>query len=325
MDRRAFLGTVAGGLFAAPLAAGAQPGVRIPRIAVLGLTPIADPLRGALKQGLGESGYTEGQNVAIEYRDAGGRPERLAEIADDLVRPNVVHLVFARGAGTVAAAKRASSRIPIVAVDLESDPVATGFVRSLAAPGGNITGVFLDLPEVSAKQLQMLKEIIRSLPRVAILGDPLLNAPQFQATEVAARALTIQPQVLHLRSSEEIDAALEGASRGRASAILLLSSPLVFHHRMALGQLTAKRRLPAISMFPEFAQAGGLIAYGPSLVEAFRLAGARAGQILRGANPGDLPIERPTKFELVINLKTAKALGLTIPQSLLQRADQVIE
>jgi putative ABC transport system substrate-binding protein len=198
-------------------------------------------------------------------------------------------------------------------------------VRNLAQPGGNITGVFLDLPELCGKQLQLLKEIIRSISRVAILGDPVLNAPQFQATEVAARALAIQPQLLEVRTSKDFDTALEAASRGRASAVLLLSSPLVFYHRANIGTLAIKRRLPALSIFVEFAEAGGLMAYGPTLREAFRRCGAYVSRILQGAKPGELPVERPTKFELVINLKTAKALGLTLPQSLVSRADRIIE
>jgi putative ABC transport system substrate-binding protein len=236
-----------------------------------------------------------------------------------------VDVIFARGAGALSAAKQATRRIPTVAVDLESDPVAMGFVRNLAQPGGNITGVFLDGPELSGKQLELLKETIRPISRVAILGDPVLNAPQFQATEVAARALAIQSQRLDVRASKDIDTGLEAASRWRASAVLLLSSPLVFAHRTEISALAVKRRLPVVSMFVEFAEAGGLMAYGPSLRETFRRCGAYAGRILQGAKPGELPVERPEKFELVINLKTAKALGLTIPPSLLQRADQVIE
>jgi putative ABC transport system substrate-binding protein len=324
MDRRAFLGTVATSLLAAPLDAEAQEPGKVWRIGVLGLTPWAPFLGEAFKQGLGEFGYTEGRNVVIEYRDADGRPERLSQLAADLVRLNV-DVIFARGAGALSAAKQATRRIPTVAVDLESDPVAMGFVRNLAQPGGNITGVFLDGPELSGKQLELLKETIRPISRVAILGDPVLNAPQFQATEVAARALAIQSQRLDVRASKDIDTGLEAASRWRASAVLLLSSPLVFAHRTEISALAVKRRLPVVSMFVEFAEAGGLMAYGPSLRETFRRCGAYAGRILQGAKPGELPVERPEKFELVINLKTAKALGLTIPPSLLQRADQVIE
>jgi putative ABC transport system substrate-binding protein len=326
VSRLELIGTLALALalLAAPLAAEAQPAARTPRIAVLGVTPMNLSLADAFKQGLGEFGYTEGRNVAIEYRDADGRPERLSQLAADLVRLNV-DVIVARGAGAVSASKQATSRLPIVALDLESDPVAMGFVRNLAQPGGNITGVFLDVPELSGKQLQLLKEVIRPISRVAILGDPVLNAPQFQATEVAARALAIQPQLLDVHASKDFDTALEAASRGRAGAVLLLSSPLVFFHRTGIGALAVKRRLPAFSMFGEFAEAGGLMAYGPSLREAFRRCGGYVSRILQGAKPAELPVERPTKFELVINLKTAKALGLTIPPSLLLRADQVIE
>jgi len=324
MERRKFIGVVSIGLLACPMAAGAQPTARAPRIAVLGPAPANPTLAEAFKQGLGELGYVDGRNVIIEYRDAAGAPERLPQLAVDLVQLNV-EILFARGAGALSAAKQATSRIPIVAVDLESDPVAMGFVRSLARPGGNITGVFLDLPELSGKQLQLLKEINGSISRVAILGDQLLNAPQFQATEIAARTLAMQPQLLDVRGSKDIDTALEAASRGRAGAVLLLSSPLVFNRRVEIGSLAMKKRLPAVSMFVEFAEAGGLMAYGPSIREAFRRGGGYAGRILQGAKPADMPVERPTKFELVINMKTAKALGLAIPQSLLARADQVIQ
>ena len=324
MNRRKFIAVAYTGLLAAPVAAGARPSARAPRIADLGVTPVNPKLGEAFREGLGELGYTDGRNVVVEYRDADGRPERLPHLAVDLVHLNV-DLLFARGAGALSAAKQATSRIPIVAVDFESDPVATGFVRSLAQPGGNITGVFLDLPELSGKQLQLLKEIIRSISRVAILGDQVFNRPQFQATEVAARSLTVQPQLLDVRASKDIDTALDAASRGRAAAVLLLSSPLVFRYRAEIGALAVKKRLPAVSMFVEFAEAGGLMAYGPSLREAFRRAGGYAGRILQGAKPADMPVERPTKFELVINMKTAKALGLAIPPSLLTRADQVVQ
>jgi putative ABC transport system substrate-binding protein len=248
----------------------------------------------------------------------------LPGLAVELVRgrPDVI---FARGAGALAATKSATDTIPIVAVDLESDPVATGFVRTLARPGGNVTGVFLDVPELSGKQLQLLRDIIPTISRVAVLGDSVLNAPQFRATAQAARALTIHVQKLDVRASADLDRAMEAARKGNARAVILLSSPLVFVHRTEIGSMAATRHLPAVSMFVEFAEAGGLMVYGPSLREAFRRCGGYVAKILQGAKPADLPIERPEKFDLVINLKTAKALGLTIPPSLLQRADQVIE
>jgi putative ABC transport system substrate-binding protein len=324
VDRREFLSAVTLSLLVAPGAAAAQPVAKTPRVAVLGLTPIHTSLSEAFERGLADFGYAAGRNVTIEYRDADGRPEGLPQLAADLARLNA-DVIFARGAGSLSAAKQATSQIPIVAVDFESDPVEMGFVRNLARPGGNITGVFLDLPELCGKQLQLLKEVIRPISRVAFLGDPVLNAPQFQAAEVAARALAIQPQRLEVRAWEDVDTALETARRGRASAVLLLSSPLVFYRRTQIGVLSLKRRLPTLSIFVEFAEAGGLMAYGPTLREAFRRAGGFVTRILQGAKPGELPVERPTKFELVINHKTAKALGLTIPPSLLQRADRIIE
>src|SRR5262245_55718287 len=302
----------------------AQPSTKTVRIAVLGPTPVNEGLAEAFKQGLGERGYADGRNAIVEFVDSGGRPERLPPLAVDLVRRNV-DLIFARGAGALAAAKQATSKVPVVAVDLESDPVAAGFVRSLAQPGGNITGVFLDLPEMSAKQLQLLKEVLPRVSRVAGLGDAALQHPQFHATERAARALQIQPQLLEVRTSEDLRGALEKAKRARANAVVILSSPLVFYHRAEIGALALESRLPTISLFTDLAATGGLMAYGPSLPEAFQRAGVYAVRILQGAKPGELPIDRPTKFEWVINLKTAKVLGLTIPQSARTRADQIID
>jgi putative ABC transport system substrate-binding protein len=323
MDRRRFLGTLAGGLLAAPLPAEGQAPRRSPRVGVLGVTPSDPVLAEAFAKGLSDSGYVDGRNVTIEHRHAAGRPEKLSELALALVRTSDV--IFARGAGALTAARNATRTIPIVAVDLESDPVAMGFVRNLARPGGNVTGVFLDVPELSGKQLQLLRDIVPSVSRVAVLGDPVLNAPQFRATDLAASALAIQLQKVDVRTAPDLDRALETAQQGNARAVILLSSPLVFVHRADSASLAAAKRLPAVSMFVEFAEAGGLMVYGPSLREAFRRCGGYVSRILHGTRPTDLPVERPEKFELVINLKTAKALGLTIPPSLLQRADQVIE
>ena len=302
--------------------AAAQPAASTPRIGVLGPTPM-NPLNDvAFKQGLAQFGYTEGRNLVVEQRYAEGG--LLSEHAADLARLNV-DVILARGPAAVRAAKEATQTIPVVAVDLESDPVAAGFVRGLARPGGNITGVFLDLPELSGKQLQLLKEIVPQLSQVAVLGDPVLNAPQFRATEVAARAFAMRLQRQEVRAAKDFNSALEAARNGRARAVLLLSSPLVFNYRTQLGALAVEKRLAAVSMFGEFAEAGGLMAYGPSLREAFQRCGAYVGRILQGAKPGELPVERPEKFELAINLKTAKALGITVPHSLLLRADQVIQ
>ena len=296
---------------------------RLPRVGVLGMTPFDKVLREPFTEALAGAGYVDGRTIVTETRDAGGQPERLAGLAAELVAMNV-DVILVRGAGPLDAAQRATSRIPIVAVDLESDPVVRGFVRTLAQPGGNITGVFLDLPELSGKQLQLLKEAMPSTSRVAILGDPRLNAPQFKATEVAADKLGLQSHRIDVRTPDEFDGALEAAGKARATAVLLLSSPLVFTGRAAITSLALKRRLPAISMFTEFADAGGLMTYGPSLRESFQRAGRYVGRILKGAKAGDLPVERPEKFDLVINLRTADALGVSIPPSLLSRADRTI-
>jgi len=324
MDRRTFISSVTLTVLAAPLAAEGQPAGKVPRIGVLGVLPSDQLLVEAFAQGLGDSGYVEGRNIIIQHRHAGGQPDQLPGLAAELVRaPSDV--LFARGAGALTATRNATSTIPIVAVDLESDPVAMGFVRNLARPGGNVTGVFLDVPELSGKQLQLLRDIIPTVSRVAVLGDPVLNAPQFRATDLAARDLAIKLQRLEVRTPADLDRALETAKRGGARAVILLSSPLVFIHRGEISSIAATKHLPAVSMFVEFAEAGGLMVYGPSLREAFRRCGGYVARILQGARPADLPVERPEKFDLVINLKTAKALGLIIPPSLLQRADQVIE
>jgi ABC-type uncharacterized transport system substrate-binding protein len=273
VDRRRFLLTSLAGALAAPLAAGAQTAAKKARVGMLGSNPVDPALYEMFKQGLGELGYTEDHLVLIVREDA-DTPTRLPALAADLVRarPDVI---FVRGPVAVAAAVKASKTIPIVAIDLESDPIALGYARTLAQPGGNVTGVFLDLPELSAKQLQLFREIVPRLSRVALVGDSTGNA--------------------------------------------------VFAHRIRLAALGRETRLATVSLFTEFAEAGGLLTYGPSLRESFRRSGIFVGKVLKGAKPANLPIERPEKFELVINLKTAKALGLTIPPSLLARADQVIE
>ncbi len=321
--RRAVLASL-GLCLLAPRVARAQPRRDPWQIAVLGLTPFNAALSEAFKQGLGERGHVEGRHYRLSAQDAGGKPERLPEMAADLVRRQA-DIVLVRGAGALAAVKGASSTIPIVAVDLESDPMATGTVRSLAQPGGNVTGVFLDLPDLTAKQLQLLKEAVPSVSRVAVFGDPSLNVPQFRAAETAARTIGLDLQRLEVRASNEIEDAFDAARRKNAQGLLLLSSPLVFYHRANLGALAVKKRLPAVSMFVEFAESGGLIAYGPSIRECFRRAGVSAARIFEGARPADMPVERPTTFELVINRMTAKALGLAVPASLARRANRVIE
>ena len=325
MRRREFI-TLAGGAVAAwPLAARAQKPT-MPVIGVLSVVPAeATPdLLAAFRQGVAEAGYLDGKNLVIEYRFANFRPELLPELAGDLVQLNV-KVIFAIGPPPLAAAAKATASVPIVALDLESDPVALGYVKSLAHPGGNITGAFLDFPELSGKQLQLFKEVLPRLSRIAIFGDPGINAPQFAATEAAVRAVAVQAESIEVRAPDDIERALAAAEATHAEAGILLTSPLVYVHMKQISELAIPKRLPLISVFAEFPRAGGFMAYGPNMVEFYRRCGDYVGKILHGAKPSDLPIQRPEKFDLVINLKTATAVGVTVPPVLLATADEVIE
>ena len=228
----------------------------------------------------------------------------------------------ARGSKTVS---KATTSIPVVGLDLESDPVAKGYVKSLARPGGNITGIFLDIPELSGKQLMLLKEIVPRLSRIAIFGVPGLNAPQFAATTTAARAAGIEAEILEVWVPDDLHGAIEAARARHVEAGILLSSPLVYASSKLIGELALAKRLPLISLFDEFPKHGGLMAYGPNVSEMFRRCGEYVGKVLHGAKPNELPIQRPERFDLVINLKSAKVLGLEMPAKLQQLADEVIE
>lgn len=311
----------------APVVAAAQPPGKAWRVGVLttGNPHSAPPANwDGFLQGLRESGYVEGQNIAIEQRYAEGKPELFPDRAADLVRLKV-DIIFARGPWAVSAAKAATRTIPIIGLDLESDPISDGFVKSLARPGGNITGMFLDLAELSGKQLQILKEIIPKLSRVAILGDSAVNASQLRELRMVARSLAVQTQALEMKSSKDLESAFEAANKGRATALIVLSNPLTLASRTQIGDMATKRRLPTMYLYRAHVDAGGLISYGPDLPDMFRRCGEYVGRILGGAKPSELPVERPVKFDLVINLKTANALGLTIPQSVLVRADEIIQ
>jgi len=310
-------------LLAAPGVVGAQP-TKEKRVGILGLTPMAPVSQDMFKLGIEQPGSVEGYRVVFVDEHTDGTPDRLPDAAVRLLRarPNVI---YARGPAAVTAAVHATTTIPIVAIDLESDPMARGFAKSLARPGGNVTGVFLDLPELSAKHLQIIREIIPKFSRVALLGDSHDNAAQLEATEHAARKLGVQAQRFDGYTVTQLDTALEAARRAGAAAVLIFSSPVVDVERAHIAAIALEKRLPTVSLFREFAEAGGLLTYGPNLPEVIRRCGVYVGKILNGVRPADIPIERPARFELVINLKTAKALGLTIPPSLLLRADQVIE
>ncbi len=323
MRRRDFLPVIAGATVW-PLAARAQKRA-MPVVGILGLPLTAEQqvtLFAMFRQGLAEAGYVVGKNVAIEERFTS--PELGFEAAGDLVRRNV-NVIFASVPDSVVAARNATTSIPIVALDLESDPLAKGYIKSLALPGGNMTGMFLDLPELSGKQVGLLKEIVPQLYRIAIFGIPGLNAVQFDATEMAVRALALEAEIMEVRVADDFEQALETARTRHAEAGILLSSPLVFQSSKQVGELAIAKRLPLISLFNVFPKSGGLISYGPNVADIFRICGGYVAKILHGDKPSDLPIQRPEKFDLVINLKTATALGLDVPTQLQQLADEVIE
>ncbi|HEX9901083.1 MAG TPA: ABC transporter substrate-binding protein [Candidatus Methylomirabilis sp.] len=314
------------GILATPVPTEAQQSAKVPRIGWLSIasrTPAVSHLIEAFWQGLRELGYVEGQNIAIEYRFAEGRPERLPEFAAQLVALKVDIIVTPNPAGTQAA-REATRTIPIVILGV-ADPVGSGLVASLSRPGGNITG--LTSPVMWGKRLELLKETVPKASRVAVLRNPTNPETADMSRDVggAARALGVQLQVLDVRVPIELDSAFARMTRDRAGALLVTGDTLFTLHREQIAVLAIKRRLPAISWAREFAEAGLLMAYGRSLPYEFRRAATYVDKILKGAKPADLPVEQPTKFELVINLKTAKALGLTIPQSVLIRADQVIQ
>ena len=321
MRRREFI-TLVGCAATWPLVARAE---QMPVIGFLSPLPSGEPPPFAgFRRGLAEEGYVEGENLAIEKRFTIFRPELMYEAAGDLVRLEV-SVIFAGYPESLVGARNATSSIPTVAVDLESDPVAMGYIKSLARPGGNLTGMFLDLPELSGKQVGLLKEIVPRLSRIAIFGIPGLNVAQFAATETAVRTLALEAEIMEVHVADDFEQALESARTRRVDAGILLSSPLVFDRSKQIGEIAIAKRLPLISLFDVFPKSGGLISYGPNVAEIFRRSGDYVGKILHGAKPSELPIQRPERFDLVINLKTAAALGLDVPTQLQQLADEVIE
>jgi ABC-type uncharacterized transport system substrate-binding protein len=329
MDRRAFIRSLAGGLLAAPLAADAQQARKVPRIGWLPVNLAAAPHNlEPFRQGLRDLGYVEGRDLVIETRDAEAKLERLPALAAELVALKV-DVIVAPGTPQALAAKKATRTIPIVFVGA-ADPVADGLVTSLARPGGNATGSSNFASELVGKRLELLKQAVPGVSRVAVLWQPGAVAERVEknilkAAEVAARALEVRPQFVEARGPDDLDRALSDMTRARAGALTVLPSAMFVSERRRLVDLAAKNRLPAVYGSREFVDAGGLMSYGPNIADLNRRAATYVDKILKGAKPADLPVERPTKFEVVINLKTARALGLTIPPSLLQRADQVIE
>jgi putative ABC transport system substrate-binding protein len=323
MKRRSFITLLGGAAAAWPHAARAQqPAEKLPRIG--SIQNFRNENFEAFIQGLREAGYVDGQNMLLETRFYAGVLDRIDEFTSELVALKC-SVILATAPYAVQAVMKATSKIPIVGIDLESDPVANGWVKSLARPGGNLTGFFLDIPELGGKQIELLKEAVPTVARLAVLWDATIGTVQFGATETAARPSGVTLESFPIRNVEDIKDAIERAARERVHGLVVLTSPLIFNQRSQIADLALKTRLPTISLFNSFPKVGGLMAYGPSLALMFKRAASYVDRILSGANPGELPIERPSKFELVINLKTAGALGLTVPPSLLARADEVIE
>jgi|SRR5262245_14706848 len=319
--------TLALSLLVAPLAVDAQPTTKVPRVGYLSLGS-TDPVRlrrfEAFRQGLRELGYMEGQTIALEPRWAEGSYEGYPTLAADLVRLQVDVIVAVGGAATQAT-QQATRTIPIV-MSVVIDPVGSGLVPSLARPGGNVTGLSMMAPDLVGKQLELLKEVVPNVSRVALLWNPANpgSAPQVREAEAAARALGVQLHTLEVRVPQEIDSAFAEMSKERAGALVVLADGVLTNQRIQITERAAARQLPAVYPQREYAEAGGLMVYSANPLDLERRAAVYVDKILKGAKPGDLPVEQPTKFQMILNLKTAEALGLTISPTLLFRADEVI-
>jgi len=317
-------------LFALCQSAQAQQPTKIPRIGNLGAgvgsgsSSSGTPRSEAFRQGLRELGYVEGKDIVIEWRSSEGKLDRLPALAAELVRLKVEVIVTGGGSST-RAAKEATSTIPIV-MQQDNDPVGNGFVASLARPGGNITGLATLAAELTGKRLELLKETIPKLSRVAVLGTSTISgsAQMLREVELPAGALGVKLQYLDVLDPKDIETSFRAASKGRADAVLTLTSIILLNHRTQVAELVVKSRLPAIYSQTEYTEAGGLMYYGANILDLYRRAATYVDKILKGAKPADLPVEQPIKFELVINLKAAKQIGLTIPPNVLARADKVI-
>ena len=332
MRRREFIKLVGGAAAAWPLSVNAQPSAKIPRIGLMVTGSLQSPEArvqlDAFRQGLRQLGYTEGRNIAIEYRGADGRIERFPNLAAELVRLEV-DLIFAANTRAALAARQATSTIPIVSAVM-GDPVEDGLVASLAQPGGNVTGLTFLAPELTAKRMQLLKDALPNVSRVAALWHPGAYGERtmddmLKATESAARTLGVQLQLIEVRAAGELERAFSTMMKERAEALFLFPTPMLFLARRRIIELAATNRLPSVSQAREFVELGGLIAYGANINDLFRRSTVYVDKILKGAKPADLPVEQPTRFELVINLKTAKTLGIDVPLPLMIRADEMIE
>jgi putative tryptophan/tyrosine transport system substrate-binding protein len=317
--------TLALGLLVAPLAAEAQPSTKVVRIGyLLGTTQEQEPLLEAFLEAMRALGYVEGQHFVMEYRAAEGQYERLPDLAAELVQLKV-DVLLATGTSTALAAKQATTTIPIVMAGV-AYPVESGLVASLARPGGNITGLASLPHELIGKRLELLKAVLPTISRMAVLWNPAnpAHAVGMREADVAAQALGVQLHRAEARGPEAFDGAFAAMTTAHAGALLVLGDPLVFEHRRRLAELAVRSRLPTMHNIRPYVEAGGFMAYGPRTIDLRRRAAVYVDKILKGAKPADLPVEQPTKFELVLNLKTAEALGLTIPPALLFQADEVI-
>jgi putative ABC transport system substrate-binding protein len=324
MTRREMLIAVAG-MASTSFALRGQPARRLPRLGFLHpASAEASAIYKALIPGLADRGYVDGKSIALELRSGNGRPETLRPLAVELVRSNVDVLLVV-GPAAVKAAMAATRTIPIVAIDLESDPVQNGWMKSLSRPGGNVTGFFLDLTAMSAKWLQLLREAVPSARQISLLWDTTSGRSQLAATRATASTLSVEVQTVSIENWSDFDAAVNAALRMRTQAFVVLSSPTAFQYSARFAKFTLRNRMPAISPFRPFVTAGGLMSYGPDLDLFFQRTAFTIERILAGAKASDVAAEQPTKYEFAINLRTAKAFGLTIPQSLLLRADEVIQ
>ena len=331
MNRRTFLGILPGSVLAARFAAEAQPATKVPRIGVIVPVEPASPTEpnlAAFRQGMRGLGYVEGQNIAIDYRYAHGKDELYSELASDLLRLKIDIMVVGSWQPALAA-KKLTQTIPIVGIGMGADPVRLGVVASLNRPGGNVTGsAWLTGKEVGGKWVELLKQAAPGIVRVAYLSDPRIQANQsltLEAAQAAADTLGVALHVFQASELDELESIFARVGKNRNSGLVIQSALFFMAHASDITRLATKHKLPAIYATRVFMDAGGLMSYGPSLSDLWSRAAIHVDKILRGAKPADIPVERPTKFDLVVNLKTAKAIGLTIPQSLLQRADQVIE
>jgi len=278
----------------------------------------------AFSQGLRTAGYQVPEQVEIISRFADGDPTRLASLAAELIGRNV-DVIAAVSTAAANSVRAATSTIPIVGLDLETDPVATGMIASLAHPGANLTGFFFDFAEFRAKLLELLKEIVPGLSKIAVIWDPNSGPAQLKSVEVGAEAMKLKLEKLEARNATEMNQAFDAAKRANVDAVMILSSPFIGANTRLIADLTLRHALPAVTLFSEFARNGGLMSYGPNILDIYRRVGGIVAKVLKGSKPAELPVELPTKFELVVNLKTARALKLAIPANLLVRADEVIE